>query len=87
MELSKTITLEIPITSEGVSYSELTMRRPKTKDALAAAKIQAQISEDRTVFLLARLCDVGTNVIEELFENDTNKLIEQLNVFRGRQPD
>ena len=80
------VTLEFPVDVDGVSYTKLTMRRPKTADTMAAAK-QKGSEHERGVFLLARLCDVSPNVIEELDEIDSDALGEQLNAFTGRQSD
>lgn len=79
-----TIPLNFPISVDGITYSELTMRRPKTKDSLAAAK-HSNSDAERGVFLFARLCDVSPEAIEELDEIDAEALGAQLNAFRGRQ--
>lgn len=78
------VPLEFPITVNAVPYASLAMRRPKTADTIAASKLKGSDGE-RGVFMLARLCDVSPDVIEELDEIDSNALSEQLSAFTGRQ--
>jgi hypothetical protein len=82
--LYATIKLDFPVAVDGITYDKLTMRAPKTKDSLAASRRKGSDAE-RGIFLLARLCDVTPEVIEELYEIDAQKLGEQLDTFRGRQ--
>jgi len=77
------IELQFPVEVDGVTYKALTMRRPKTKDGLAASKFRGNDAE-RGIFLLARLCNVAPNVIEELDEIDAMALDAQLRAFQGR---
>lgn len=80
------IELAFPVTdpTEHIEVDALIMRRPKTKDSLAAAKFKGGEAE-RGIFLLARLCGVSTDLIGELDEVDAQKLSDQLDAFRGRQ--
>ncbi|BAM87693.1 conserved hypothetical protein [Bradyrhizobium oligotrophicum S58] len=84
MRAEAKITLDFPIEVEGQKYSSLTMRRPKTKDSKKAAKFKGH-DADRGVLLLADLCGVAPNVIDELDEYDAKKLGDQLDAFRGGQ--
>ena len=79
-----TIQLDFPFSHEGVHYTNLTMRRPKTKDALSAQKAKGN-EADKGILLLARLCDVSPEVISELDEVDAEKLGEQHRAFTGRE--
>ncbi len=79
-----TISLDFPFTVDGVNYDKLVMRRPKTKDSMAAAR-QAGTEADRTLFILSRVCNVSPSIIEELDEIDLNKVAEQYAAFTGRQ--
>ncbi|GJD79388.1 hypothetical protein GCM10007886_29520 [Methylobacterium gregans] len=81
--LTADIKLLFPVNVGGQNYTALTMRRPKTADALAAGRAKRDEME-RGIFLLARLCDVAPDVIEELDETDFFSLTEQLESFRGR---
>lgn len=81
---SAEIKLQYPVTADGVTYDKLTMRRPKTKDGIAASKFKGNESE-RGIFLLAQLCGVSPDVIEELDEVDADALGEQHKAFTGRQ--
>jgi len=78
------VPLEYPVVVDGVKYKALTMRRPKTKDSKIVA---ASRGDDmaKGILLLANLCNVAPNVIEELDEVDTKSLGDQLEAFRGGQ--
>ncbi|WP_315765544.1 phage tail assembly protein [Bradyrhizobium sp. SZCCHNR2009] len=84
MRLTAKIDLDFPIEADGMKYSSLTMRRPKTKDSKKAAKFKGH-DADRGILLLADLCGVAPDVIEELDELDAKKLGDQLDAFRGGQ--
>ncbi|WP_245287372.1 phage tail assembly protein [Bradyrhizobium elkanii] len=84
MRLSAEITLDFPIEVDGKPYKTLTMRRPKTKDSLKAAKFKGH-DADKGILLLSDLCNVSPDVIEELDEIDAKKLSDQLDAFRGGQ--
>lgn len=84
MRLRAEITLDFPFDCDGKTYEKLTMRRPKTKDSMKAAKFKGH-DADKGIMLLADLCDVSPDVIEELDEIDAKKLGDQLDAFRGGQ--
>lgn len=84
MRLTAEVTLDFPVESDGKTYTTLTMRRPKTKDSLKAAKFKGH-DADKGILLLSDLCNVSPDVIEELDEIDAMKLGEQLDAFRGGQ--
>ncbi|WLA86912.1 phage tail assembly protein [Bradyrhizobium elkanii] len=84
MRLSAEITLDFPFDVDGKNYKALTMRRPKTKDSLKAAKFKGH-DADKGILLLADLCNVSPDVIAELDEIDAMKLSTQLDAFRGGQ--
>lgn len=64
------IKLQHPITLDGVSYSELSMRRSKVKDRLAVANMKNVSDEEKEILLFANLCEVAPDVIRELDEAD-----------------
>jgi len=68
--MSNTIKLKHPITIDGVSYSELSMRRSKVKDRLAVANMKDKTDEEKEIMLFANLCEVSPDVIRELDEAD-----------------
>ncbi len=80
---SVSITLRFPVTVDGLSHDTLTIRRPKMRDVMAAAKAPG-VPLEREAFLLARLCDVSPDVIEELDETDASTLAVQLEAFRSK---
>lgn len=76
METLKTIKLSYPITLNGIEYKELKMRRSKVRDRLAVIKMGGS-DEEREIRLIANLCEVTPEVIEELFEKDYQKLQQE----------
>lgn len=74
------IKLEYPITSGGVLIQEITVRRPKVKDSLAAEKA-APTAADREIRLIANLADLAPSDIEELDCSDYASIQEALRGF------
>ena len=68
-----TIKLTHPITVDGVSYTELNIRRSKVKDRLAVSSMQGS-NEQKEIHLFANLCNVSPDVIKELDEMDYIKI-------------
>lgn len=63
--MSATVTLQHPVKVQGQDYTSLTMRRPKVKDEKAARRA-GKDPADHEVRLIANLCEVVPDVIEEL---------------------
>jgi hypothetical protein len=59
--------LDYPVILNGQEYKVLNVRRPKVIDNTSVAKLD---SEDAEVTLLANLCDVSPDVIQELDMDD-----------------
>ncbi|WP_253299816.1 phage tail assembly protein [Wolbachia endosymbiont of Chironomus riparius] len=76
----KTITLNNPITVDGISISELTVRRPKVRDYLAIERIDGS-ELSREVTLTANLTSVAKETIEELDIADYVKMQQVLRDF------
>ncbi|APR98587.1 phage tail assembly protein [Wolbachia endosymbiont of Folsomia candida] len=76
----KTITLNNQITVDGISVSELTIRRPKVRDYLAIERIDGS-ELSREVTLTANLASVTKEAIEELDIADYVKAQEILKDF------
>ena len=64
------IKLNYPIESDGTTIANLNMRRSKVKDRLIVAKMKNSSDEEKEIRLFANLCEVATNIIEELDESD-----------------
>lgn len=75
------IKLDYPVTVDAREYKELTMRRCKVKDRRAAQKQEKPDAVEVT--LIATLCEVPPNVIDELDSADYAKLTEKLAGFFG----
>lgn len=73
------VTLKFPVTVDGHEYAVLNMRRCKVKDRRLAAK--QKTDEDREIALIANLCEVPPNVIDELDAVDYEALTEVLKGF------
>lgn len=76
----QTITLNNPITVDGMSVSELTIRRPKVRDYLAIERINGS-DLNKEVTLTANLTSVAKEAIEELDIADYVKIQEVLKDF------
>lgn len=59
------IHLQYPVTIDGITYKHLEMRRPKVRDRILSEKIAGNMAQ-KEVNLLATLCNVKENIIEEL---------------------
>jgi len=73
--VNETITLKHPITVDGETLNELTLRRPKVRDMLAADK-QSGSDAEKEIRTFANLCEVAPSVIEELDMADYQALQE-----------
>ncbi|WP_168464796.1 phage tail assembly protein [Wolbachia endosymbiont of Ctenocephalides felis wCfeT] len=76
----QTITLNNPITVDGISVSELTIRRPKVRDYLAMERISGS-DLSKEVALTANLTSVTKEAVEELDIADYAKVQEVLKDF------
>jgi len=72
--MSQTLTLGYPVTLEGKTYSELSVRRPKLIDVMIADKQKTDYEKEVT--LLSNLCGVAPNVINEMDLKDYESLRE-----------
>ena len=74
------IKLNEPIKFDGVSISELTLRRPKVRDRLAVERLGTNDAE-KEVALIANLADIPKDAVEELDLADYAKIQEALQGF------
>lgn len=79
------IELEFPITISGVEVKHLVMRRPKVRDEVAYTKKKGD-EADKTLSLMANLCEVTPDDLLELDASDFKKLEEQFQDFKGARP-
>ncbi len=75
------VTLKFPVTVDGHEYTVLNMRRCKVKDRRLAA--QKKTPEEQEITLIANLCEVPPQVLDELDAVDYAKLQEVLTSFFG----
>ena len=68
-----TISLEYPVEMNGITVSELRLRRPTVRDMLAAEKAQGSDAE-KEIRMFCNLCEVEPGVIESLDLSDYAKL-------------
>ncbi|WP_341823800.1 phage tail assembly protein [Wolbachia endosymbiont (group A) of Agelastica alni] len=78
-----TVKLDNPITVDGISVSELTIRRPKVRDYLAIERLNGS-DLSKEVTLTANLTSVAKESIEELDIADYVKVQEVLKDFFHR---
>jgi hypothetical protein len=75
------IELDFPIQISGVEVSHLVMRRPKVRDDLAASKHSGS-DEDKSLLLVANLCEVTVDDLLDLDSADWSRLEKQVQDFR-----
>jgi hypothetical protein len=80
-----TIKLEFPITSGAQLIQEITLRRPKVKDTLAAQKVAGSTAEQE-VRLVANLASLTPAEIEELDAADYARVQAVLERFFSPTP-
>ena len=69
-----------PVLSDGTELRVLSLRRPKVRDLLLAAKL-GDTDEEREVRMFANLCEVPPETIEELDVADYRALQEEYRAF------
>ncbi|UPA54527.1 phage tail assembly protein [Wolbachia pipientis] len=74
-----TITLNNPITVDGISVSELSMREPKVRDLLAIERIEGEALKE--VALIANLTSIPKEVVEDLCIKDYVEIQKVLKDF------
>lgn len=74
------ITLDYPVKDKDQAVTSLTMRRMKVRDQVTVSK-QGGTNAEQEVRLFANLCEVSTQVIEELDIKDYGKLQETYKGF------
>ena len=72
MNENTTIKLDFPIKIDGKDVSELSVRRPKVRDQLAASKKTNE--QKREIFLFANLCQLSPDDIQNLDMKDYGKI-------------
>ena len=83
--MTATIKLEYPITADGRTLDELTLRRPKVRDMLAADK-GAGGEAEREIRMFANLAEVEPAIIEALDLADYAGLQEAYKGFLSSAP-
>lgn len=73
VQLNTTIELITPITVDGATLSQLTVRRPKVRDMLAMENT-AKNDAEKEINLFANLCEVNPDSLYELDMADYSKL-------------
>lgn len=79
------IELDFPIEISGVEVKQFIMRRPKVRDEVAFTK-QKGDDADKTLQLIANLCEVTPEDLLELDSSDFAKLEAQFQDFKGARP-
>ena len=77
----QTIPLKYPVQVGGVTYSELVMRRAKGRDLKIARKQANGNADEVDDYLLANLCDVSLDVLDELDVADLKAAYEAMRSF------
>ncbi len=72
-------TLKHPVTVDGQDYTELALRRPKTRDLIKARKCKDEV--EQMAAMIADLAEVPPKVVQELDAEDFAGLGEVLARF------
>lgn len=80
MSNGTSITLEYPVTVDGLEYQELFMRRPKMRDQIKAKKGKGT-DADKEIVMFADLCEAPPDVIKELDIADYYRLQDTFQDF------
>lgn len=80
------IALDFPVSISGVEVKHLVMRRPKVRDEVAYTKSKGD-EADKTLALIANLCEVTPDDLLELDSSDFAKLEKQFQDFKGARPE
>ena len=78
------IQLEEPIKIDGVEVKEISLRKPKVRDLIAAGKKNISDAE-REVTLIANLAEVSIETIQDLDLRDYMKIQKWLQNFLAQQ--
>lgn len=77
----KTINLKYPVTHDGKEVAQVTVRRPKVKD-IRKIEENPDISDvDRGALMIAQLCDLPVEVVDEMDAEDFMALSEASSAF------
>jgi hypothetical protein len=79
------IELDFPVEISGVEVKHFIMRRPKVRDEVAFTKSKGD-DADKTLKLMANLCEVTPEDLMELDSSDFAKLEAQFQDFKGARP-
>ena len=83
--MTQTIKLDYPVTAEGRTIDEITLRRPKVRDMLAADK-GAGSEAEKEIRMFANLAEVAPAIIEGLDLADYQALQETYRGFLSSTP-
>lgn len=75
------IPLKTPVEFDGKTVASLTMRSPKVKDQLFVENYTKKSDTEKEILLMARLCDVPGELIEEMQLGDYKKLQDTFKDF------
>ena len=80
MSVKETLDLQFPITNNGEVCKQLHIRRPTVRDLLISEKASGNEIE-KEIRLLANLCEVAPDLIEQLDMADYLQLQEKMTGF------
>jgi hypothetical protein len=83
-ERSETYTLDDPITFEGVTYTQITLRTPKGRDLREMGEYVTE--EDKAFAMMAKLSGLPIGVFDEMLQPDIEGLADCLKRINKRVP-
>ena len=82
-QTKQAVALKYPVQAAGVVYDRLVMRRAKGRDLKLARKQAGGDEAEMDSYLMATLCDVSVDVIDELDLVDLRAMQEAMRDFLG----
>lgn len=84
------VQLDYPVNVSGVDVTQVTMRRPKVRDEMAAEdgareyyNTNNPTPAETEVMLISNLCDISPDVIEDMYSSEYQKLTAAYRGFFG----
>jgi hypothetical protein len=77
--MSVTYQLKYPVTLDGETFTELTLRRPKFRDIARSQKVKGEL--DQIATMLSDLAEVSPKVVNELDAEDFTAIGEIIGNF------
>jgi len=79
--INETIELEYPFKLDGQEYTEVTLRRPLTRDMRAVDHVPTD--QEKTITMVSNLGEIPPNAVDEIDAKDLRTLSNKIESFLG----